>query len=413
MNSILMLSVSYLRGKKENKNLSFLSIVSFSGIALGVCALIIVTSVMSGFEHELKNTILQMSPHVEIVPVSSDTQIDWHEYQQKLIADYENIKHSAPFVRTEGMLGNNGNLQGVILLGIDEVSKDRGYKLSDKLIAGSKKLADWEIVIGKPLAQALNVFVGSELILLIPRFSTSVLGIRPRIKKVVVKGVYSSGLYNYDRALVFIGFTNAQKLLQQNNQNLGIQLWLKDLDQTTPMVYSLYKDTNLPPAWIEDWKTRNANFFNAIALERRVMALILFIIVLMASFNLSISINQLIIYKKSSIAVLRTIGMSPKDITLVFLLYGLYLSLIGIALGVVFGVPLAYFIPEIVTFIENLFNFQVLSSDVFIISSVPSMVKTSTVVVICLISFFLSLLFLAIPAYRSSMIKPTDILLHE
>ncbi|MDI9347193.1 MAG: ABC transporter permease [Methylacidiphilales bacterium] len=412
-----IIAVSYIRGKSESRIISLLSLLSVIGITLGISAMLVAVSIMNGFSKELKKSLLQFTPHIEIQALKNDPLFIPWDSVIKLISNLPEVSLTTPYVRGEAMIKYDQYLQGVLVYGIEEDAFKYGFQLQDK---SSKQVLDalhpsampWQIISGEYLRKLIGLNLNQQVLLLSTNTHQTAIGFVPTFKKVTLASTYNSGIHSIDSSMVFMRLKDALILFSHNNQIDGLMVWLKDPERA-PEVAKLIQQSITEPLIIMDWTVKNSNIFQAIALERKVMFLILFIIVLLATFNLSIALSQLVREKRSTIAILRTIGATPNTILKIFLYYGCLLVGMGILFGNVIGLSIAYNVPAIVFGFEQLFNIKILNTDTFIITQVPSQVLLKDVLIISLSTILLSLFFIIHPSYRASMIKPSDILRHD
>jgi lipoprotein-releasing system permease protein len=409
----LFVGLRYTRAKRKNHFISFISLTSMVGIALGVAALIVVLSVMNGFQAELRTRILGVASHLEITGANNQLG-DW----QSLVAQVKNqpqIIASAPYVIAQGMLSYGQAVQGAIVRGVLPAEEDKVADLGKHMKAGS--LADlhageFGIVLGADLAMSLGVTIGDKVVLMAPQGQFTPAGVVPRIKQFKVIGLFQIGMYEYDAGLALIHMDDAAKLYRMGDKVSGLRLKLDDLFDAPEMAAKLAQkiDGNY---FITDWTQQHANFFKAVQMEKRVMFIILTLIVAVAAFNIVSTLVMAVTDKRADIAIMRTFGASPRSIMGIFMVQGALIGVIGTLIGAVFGVLIALNIETIVPFIENLFHVQFLSKDVYYISDLPSKLEWPDVIAIVILSFVLSLFATLYPSYKASTINPAEALRYE
>jgi lipoprotein-releasing system permease protein len=403
----------YTRAKRRNHFISFISLASMLGIAIGVMALITVLSVMNGFDRELRSRILGMAAHATISGVSGQMS-DW-QYAAKVASKNKAIEATAPYIEGEGMLKSGSELSGTLLRGIvpaqeakvDEIATHMKQGELNSLVAGQ-----YNIVLGNELARALDVQPGDDVDLMIPQASVTPAGVLPRFRRFHVTGIFSIGMYEYDRNLVLINLTDAATLLRMPGQVTGVRLKLYDLDKAPQVARELAQQ--LPGIYyVQDWTRSHVNFFRAVRTEKMVMFIILSLIVGVAAFNIVSTLVMVVQDKQSDIAILRTLGASPRSIMGIFMVQGSIIGVVGTLLGVVGGVLLALNVEKLVPLLEALTGHQFLSPDVYYISDLPSQLEMIDVIRISLLSLALGLFSTIYPAWRASRVQPAEALRYE
>ena len=411
----LFIGLRYTRAKRRNHFISFISLTSMVGIALGVAALIIVLSVMNGFQQELRARILGVASHLQITGVNNVLS-DW----QTLAANVEKNPHveaAAPYIMAQGMLSYGQAVQGAIVRGVLPAQEERVAELGGHMRAGrleDLKPGEFGIVLGVELAQSLGVVLGDKVVVLAPQGQFTPTGVVPRIKQFRVVGLFEIGMYEYDAGLALIHMDDAAKLYRMSDTVSGLRLKLDDLFRAPAVTHTLNTDLQSEGRYfISDWTQQHANFFRAVQMEKRVMFLILALIVAVAAFNIVSTLVMAVTDKRADIAIMRTFGASPRSIMKIFIVQGALIGVIGTVSGAIFGVLIALNIETIVPFIEHVFNVQFLSKDVYYISDLPSELLWSDVVTITVMSFVLSLLATLYPSWRAAKTNPAEALRYE
>lgn len=409
----LFIGLRYTRAKRKNHFISFISMVSMLGIALGVMVLIVVLSVMNGFDKEIKNRILDMVPQVTITG-NNGQMSHWQQLAQDL-PGHNHIVAVAPFIQGQAMLtGNFGAPSFGILQGIDPSQQEKVSPIADKMIEGSLNSLtprSFNIIIGRDLAASLGVFVGDKVVVYVPKASFSLVGVVPRLKQFTVSGIFKTG-YQFDSSYALINMSDAAALLQMGNNISGLQLKLDDLFNAESV--SAILNTTLPNNLAAfTWVNQNANFFQALAMEKLMMFFILILIVAVAAFNMLASLVMLVTDKEAEIAILRTMGMPAKMIMRIFVVQGMVIGLIGTLLGIVLGVIVSLHVTSWTNAIQHLFHVQFLNSSIYYIDFLPSSLHGSDVLLIGGIALLLSFLATLYPAYRASKINPAEALRYE
>lgn len=414
----LLVGLRYTRAKRKNHFISFISFTSMIGIALGVWALIVVLSVMNGFQDELRNRILGVASHIEITGFNNRLS-DWQNVAKQVTPTTSQgdsrVLAAAPYVMAQGMLSYGQAVQGSIVRGILPAEEAKVSALSTHMKSGrlsDLKAGEFNIILGSDLAMLLGVSVGEKVVLLAPQGQFTPTGVLPRIKQFKVAGIFQIGMYEYDAGLALIHMDDAAKLYRMDDQVSGVRLKLNDLFDATAETARLNKQLN-GAYYITDWTQQHANFFKAIQLEKRVMFIILALIVAVAAFNIVSTLVMAVTDKRADIAIMRTFGASPASIMKIFMIQGALIGVIGTVAGAVLGVITALNIDTIVPFIERTFKVQFLAKDVYYISDLPSKLLWTDVWTILILSFVLSLFATLYPSYKASKINPAEALRYE
>ena len=409
----LYAGLRYTRAKRRNHFISFISLASMLGIAIGVTALITVLSVMNGFEKELRTRILGMASHATISALRGGLS-DWPSVAARA-AVHPEIAALAPYIEGEGMLKAGSDLTGTLLRGILPEEEGKVSEISNKMKVGSLSdlvAGEYRIVLGRELAQTLGVEVGDKVDLMIPQASVTPAGVLPRFRRFTVAGVFQVGMYEFDRGLVLIHMADAQALYRMGDDVTGVRLKLHDLFNAPRVSRELAGELE-GIYYVNDWTRQHANFFRAVRTEKMVMFIILSLIVGVAAFNIVSTLVMVVQDKQADIAILRTLGATPRSIMAIFMVQGSIIGIVGTALGVAGGVALALNVPVLVPLLEQLTNQQFLSPDVYYISDLPSDLKMGDVVRIGALSLTLGLLSTLYPAYRASRTQPAEALRYE
>ena len=404
------IAYKYLRSKKSSRFTSIISKSSVIGISLGIAAIIVVMSIMNGFHSEMRDKILSMVSHV-IVTEKNYTLKNWDKLKFKIDKN-KLVLNSAPYVEGQAMISFDGNVHGIQLKGIIPEYEKNVTSLSDNIIEGDLNnigLKPYQISIGIDLAKKMNLSIGDKITLVIPRANTTLIGIVPRLKRFEVGSIFKFGMQQYDKNLVFIDINEAQILYDMGSNVTGLRLKLNDLFKVKKV--SNFINSNFNSDYIViDWTMMNKNFFNALKMEKTMLMLLMFLIVLVATFNIISSLFMVVSEKKSDIAILKTIGMNSKNVMYIFILQGTFLGIAGIVLGLGIGLLISLNLDYVVAFIEYILGHSLLNSDIYMISTVPVKIEVQDLLYVSIISFVFALLSAIYPAINASKTKPAEVL---
>jgi len=409
----LFIGMRYTKAKRRNNFISFISLVSMLGIALGVMALITVLSVMNGFEKEVKARILGMVSHITITDFDGPVQ-DWQSLANKISAN-NHVKGIAPYTEGQVMMVNGEKVTGALIRGVIPTEEPKVDEIDTSMKEGELvdlKPGEYGIVLGKELAHFLRLSVGEKVTVVTPQANMTPVGMIPRLKQFTVTGIYEVGMYEYDRTMAIIHIQDAGKLFRQDGGVTGVRLKLDNLFNSRLVKSELEKVVSIN-YWIGDWTRKHTNYFRAVKTEKAVMFIILMLIVAVAAFNIVSTLVMMVTDKLSDIAILRTLGASPNQIMQIFLVQGVMIGVVGTIIGVVLGVTLSLNIETIISAIEKAFNTQFLPPDLYYISSVPSDMHIDDVFKIMTISIVISIVATLYPAYRASRVQPAEALRYE
>jgi lipoprotein-releasing system permease protein len=401
------------RAGRRNGFISFISGVSVLGIALGVAALIIVLSVMNGFQKEVRDRMLSVISHIEVSDASGAALADWRQTASEARRNPQVIG-AAPFVASQALIARGDDMRGIVVRGIvpqeEATVTDLAAKLKDttlaRLVPGS-----WSVVLGGELARSLGVRTGDKVTVILPGGQVTPAGIVPRLRSLTVVGTFDAGHYEYDSGLALVALEDAAKLFRVDGPT-GIQLRLKDLDRA-PRVGAELEQSLGPSVIVRDWTSTNRNWFSAVQVEKRLMFIILTLIVAVAAFNLVSTLVMTVTDKRADIAILRTLGATPRSIMGIFIVQGAASGVIGTLAGVLGGLLVAYNIDVIVPAIERVLQVSFLPSSVYLISRMPSDPQQGDIVPIAIISLVLAFLATLYPSWRASRMQPAEALRYE
>ena len=409
----LLVGLRYTRAKRRNHFISFISLISMAGIALGVAALIVVLSVMNGFQKELRTRILGVASHIQVTAINGELH-NWLEVGRQTLQHPE-VKAAAPFVQAQAMLSRDETVRGTLVRGIIPELEDKVADFGRFMKAGkleNLQPGGFGIVLGSDLANAMGVTLEDKVTLIAPQGTVTPAGVVPRLRSFTVVGIFEAGMYEYDSGLALIDMSDAQLLYRLGDGVSGVRLKLDDLFRA-PRVARELVPLIQEDAYISDWTRSHANFFRAVQIEKNMMFIILSLIVAVAAFNIVSTLVMAVTDKQADIAILRTLGASPRSIMAVFVVQGALVGVIGLGLGVVGGVALALNIDVVVPFIERALGIQFLAKDVYYISQLPSELQWGDVTGITAIAFVLALAATLYPSWRASRVNPAEALRYE
>jgi lipoprotein-releasing system permease protein len=402
------------RGSNGGRNgfISFISLISMAGIGLGVAALIIVLSVMNGFQKEVRDRMLSVVSHIEVFDAGGD-QFNWEETAREAMLN-KHVKAAAPYVEGQALVVVGDTMRGVVVRGILPEQEPSVSEVVSKIIRGnltSLKSGEFNIVIGKDLAQTLDARIGDKVTLAVPQGQVTPAGAIPRLKSFTVTGIFEAGHYEYDVGVVFIQMNDAEKLFRLTVPT-GVRLRVDDLLQAPAIASELRKTLN-GNLIVRDWSQQNRNYFAAVKTEKRMMFIILTLIIAVAAFNLVSTLVMTVRDKQADIAILRTLGASPKSIMKIFMVQGSMVGTLGTLLGVGFGVIMAINLPVMISFFEQITGVHFLDRGVYFISSIPSDLHWDDVFYIGGMALLFSLLSTIYPSWRAANVKPAEALRYE
>ncbi|MBT5826191.1 MAG: lipoprotein-releasing ABC transporter permease subunit [Gammaproteobacteria bacterium] len=409
----IYIGLRYTRAKRRTQFISFITLTSVLGIALGVTALITVLSVMNGFEDELRQRILGMTAHSTITGRGGELA-DWQDLKAQ-VKDLPHVEGAAPFVRGQVMVNAGRRVSGTLLRGIMPDQESAVSEVGEKMKRGelnNLQAGKYRIVLGSELASYLGARVGDKVTVISPQVNSTPAGIIPRLRRFTVSGIFEVGMYEYDRNMAIIHIDDAAKLFRMETNVSGLRLKLDDLFNAPEISYELARKLH-GNYFVSDWTQAHSNFFQAIRTEKRVMFIILLLIVAVAAFNIVSTLVMVVTDKRGDIAILKTQGLTPMAVMNIFIVLGAIIGLIGTALGTVGGVLLALNVETIVPAIEEFFGVNFMAADVYYISSLPSKLVWLDVYVIASVAFVLSLLATIYPAWQASQVNPAEVLRYE
>ncbi|UZG45496.1 lipoprotein-releasing ABC transporter permease subunit [Caldimonas thermodepolymerans] len=401
------------RATRRNGFISFISGVSMLGIALGVAALIIVLSVMNGFQKEVRDRMLSVISHVDVFAPQGQAVDDWERIAREA-RRHPQVAGAAPYVAAQALLARGDDMKGAMVRGISPQHEPEVTPLAAELKDGPLQRlvpGEWGILLGSELARSLGVAEGDKVTVVSPSGQMTPAGVVPRLKQMTVVGTFHAGHYEYDSALALMHLDDAAKLFRVGGPT-GVQLRLHDVHQARTVAADLARMLS-GDLYISDWTRTNANWYAAVQLEKRMMFIILTLIVAVAAFNLVSMLVMTVTDKRADIAILRTLGASPASVMVIFMVQGALAGLIGTLGGLVLGLAVAFNIDVIVPALERLFDTAFLPGSIYLISRMPSDPQAGDIVPIALISLLLAFLATLYPSWRASRVKPAEALRYE
>jgi len=403
----------YVRARSSNRFVSLISAISMLGIAIAVAVLIIVLSVVNGFERELKDRLLLMSAHAII----EDPREGLPDWQAKVLGAVANprVRAAAPFIDGQALIVHGKQLSGIQLRGIDPALEDDVSGVSDVVTSGSlSSLEDrkFSIVLGEELAKVLRAEIGDTVSIILAEGIVTPVGVIPRTRRFAVSGIYRVGMYEFDRRLAFIHLADAQRLYRKGDTVSGIRLAVNDIYSASAIVREVALDMG-DPVLVSDWTRSHVNFFRSIQITKSILFVILLLVVAVAAFNIVSTLVMVVKDKQSDIAILRTVGANPSTILRIFMTQGSIIGVVGTLAGIALGVALTLNLETIVSFMESTFGIKFLAADVYFISDLPADLRMADVTRIGAIALALALVSTIYPAWRGARTLPAEALRYE
>ncbi|MEH6419060.1 lipoprotein-releasing ABC transporter permease subunit [Pseudomonas sp. CGJS7] len=406
------IGLRYLRAKRRNGFISFISLASIAGIALGVTALITTLAVMSGFQREIRDRMLQMAAHAT-VSAYGEPLTEWRLAVDKAMADTRVIG-AAPYVEKEALLSATRQ-QPAIIRGVVPAEEGKVSVLADKMVEGkldSLTPGSFNIVLGKELALWMGAQVGDGVVVMLADGRSSPMGTLPQLKRFTVSGIFEAGYNEFDKGLAVVNMNDMQRVLRMGDGVTGVRLKLHDMDQAGEVARDLAVSLG-GPYRVTDWSSDNANMFRALKMEKTVMAILLSLIIAMGAFNLVSSQVMLVTDKQADIAIQRTLGLTPMSVMRIFVVQGTLIGIIGTVLGVVGGIVLTLNLEHILKAIEAVLGVQLLPEDVYYITGLPTDLRSGDVIVIACVALAMAFLATIYPAWRAARTAPAEALRYE
>ncbi|MHB8455122.1 MAG: lipoprotein-releasing ABC transporter permease subunit [Acidiferrobacterales bacterium] len=409
----LYVGLRYTRAKRRNHFISFISLSSILGTALGVAALITVLSVMNGFDKDLRDRILGVASNITVRGIDGPLR-GWQNVAAS-IRHTPGVVAMAPYIQGQGMLTDGRVASGIVVRGILPGAEIRVADIGRKIVGGSLnalKPGSFGIVLGRDLAWKLGAEIGSRVTLIVPEGQVTPAGLLPRLKRFTVVGIFDVGMYEFDSGLAFIQLDDAAKLYQLPRGVSGLRIKLADVYRAPEIAQTMAAQLG-PDYRVRDWTREHANFFRALKMEKTVMFVILLLIVAVAAFNIVSTLVMVVTDKEAEIAILRTLGASPGSIMGIFMVQGSIIGIIGTLIGAIGGITLALNVETIVPFLEHLFHTTFLAKDVYYISELPSQLRWSDVITITSVSLLMGFFATLYPAWRAAQTQPAEALRYE
>ncbi|MCG6966730.1 MAG: lipoprotein-releasing ABC transporter permease subunit [Chromatiaceae bacterium] len=409
----LFVGLRYTRSRRRNHFISFISLISTLGIALGVVVLITVLSVMNGFHKEVRERILGMASHGDVQALDG-RMTDWKDAMQQARRN-PRVLGAAPYIEGQAMLSHQREVTGAIVRGIDPALEPEVVDVGKHMVAG--KLSDLEpgefrIILGRELAEVLGATVGDKVTVIVPQITVTVAGSIPRLKRFTVSGLFEVGMGEYDRGVAIVHINDAAVLQQLGDAVTGVRLRIDDVWQAREVAFELAESLH-GRYRVLNWTDYHRNFFAALKMEKRMMGLLLFFIVVIAAFNIVSTLVMMVVDKQSDIAILKTFGASPGQVMRIFIVQGATLGAFGTLVGVVVGLALALNIESAVAAVEQLFGVRFIDPSIYYIAKLPSDVQAADIAMVGIGSFLLSLLMTLAPAWRAYRTQPAEALRYE
>lgn len=408
----LFVGLRYLRAKRHTRFVSFITGISLAGIALGVAALIVILSVMNGFEGELRSRLLSMTAHGYVTGHDGEVS-GWQSLRDRLLEE-EGVIAASPYVAIEGMVRTRTGLRGMLVNGIHPEFEQSVSGRTINFIVGDLNVLQAgtnSIVLGRLLALDLNVGIGEGVVLLMPR-STGDGNLVPVLERFVVRGVFEAGVQDHDASLALVNIDDAARMMSFDDEVTAVRFLADDV-MNAPIISRALQQKLGDEYRASDWTIENASYFRAIRLEKMMMFLLLSLIIGVAAFNIVASLVMVVTDKTGDIAILRTLGMGPQGVVRIFFVQGAIIGWLGVFLGVVSGVVLAINVPVLVPALEQFFGFQIMPGDVYYVTRIPSILEAEDVTIIAIAAFVLTSLATLYPARRAALVDPAVALRYE
>jgi len=416
----LFVGLRYTRSRRRaqgrNRLVSFISLISIIGIALGIMTLIIVLSVMNGFQEELRDRTLGVASHIEVESYEDNSRVQNWQQVIEYASQHPKVIAAAPYISEQGMLTYGDAVRGVQVRGILPEPENKVADFTKYMRIGTLdnlQPGSFGIILGSDLARALGARPGSKLTLIAPQGMVTPAAVVPRVRQFEVVGIFEAGMVQYDSILALIHLDDAQALYRMNDAVSGVRLRIENLFAAPSVSRDLAGIIKVPGLVLRDWTRIHANFFRAVALEKNMMMLFLFLIVAVAAFNVVATLTMTVQEKAADIAILRTLGASPRSIMTIFIIQGSIIGVVGLAAGLAGGLAVALNLDVVIPALETISGRTLWDKDIYFISDLPSKVLASDIVTILTVSFLLTLIAAIYPSWRASCVKPAEALRYE
>ena len=413
-----LLGWRYTQAERRGGFLSFIAIIAMAGVALGMVALITILSIMNGFESELRDRLLGLSPHISVR--ATDSKINDWQNMQRVISNLDGITSVSPVIEREVMVTHLDQVQGARLQGITGAADPRSARIESAMIGeglNALKPGEFKIILGEGLASAMRIDVGDYVTVVASKPTRTPAGLLPRLKRFQVVGIFAAGVQEFDTAFAFMNIDDAAKLFRLPNSVTSLQLRLNDVDKAatlkTTIVENLQRASASTNVRVFDWTDDNENLFKALKTEKIVMFVVLALAIGVAAFNLLSTLAMLVADKRGEIAILRTLGMSRLRIVLAFFAHGGVIGVTGVGVGTTLGILLASNVAAVVAWLENTLGFKILAPEVYYISDIPSQLEQQDILFTVIVALLLCLLAPLYPAYNASRVEPAQVLRYE
>lgn len=409
------IGLRYLRAKKRSGFVSFISLISIAGIAIGVMVLILVLSVVNGFQRDIRAQLLNIAPHAEAGYMMPNEGQTWRDLQT-LFADKPQVLATAPFVVGQALLANSGEVRGVQVRGVLPEREKQVVDYADKMIHGrfeDLRADEFDIILGEVLAEDLGAEIGGQVTVITPEGNVTPAGVVPRLKQFNVVGIIKTGVVEADRSLALTHLADAQKLYRLDDTQTRVRLKLADPQNAPAIMSQLLPEETQQTIWKQNWTDSNSSYFNAVEMEKRLLTLLLTCIIVVAVFNLVSSLVMIVKEKQADIAILRTLGLSPRGVMKIFVVQGMVAGALGTMLGTLFGLLLAWKIGAILKWIETQTGQHFVASQVYFIDYLPSDIQAADVISVVCLSLMLSFLATLYPSWSASRTQPAEALRYE
>jgi len=412
------IGLRYLKAKRKQTFISIITIISIVGVMVGVMALIVVLAVMSGFEKTLKEKILGTQAHLVLLKASQEG-MDHYEEVAKKVQEVKGVVSVAPFIFNQVMLSSESNVSGVVIKGIDPDRVGKVTELAHNMKAG--RLQDLReegdsnsssIILGVELAKHLGISLNDTIQVISPLGTMTPMGMMPKMKRFRIVGVFYSGMYEYDNTMAYVSLESAQKFFGMGARVTGIEIKTNNIYKVKEIGREIRQKMGFP-FWTKDWMEMNRNLFSALKLEKIAMFIILVLIVLVAAFNIISTLIMVVMEKHKDIAILKSMGAPSMGILKIFVIEGGVIGVVGTVFGTLLGLGAAFNLEKITEFVENLFGFKILASDVYYIDKLPSQVNPLDIALIVMTAVLISLLATLYPSWRASRLDPAEALRYE